>query len=188
MPINEGELLAACENFFESWFGPAICAPEAMERVEARRKKSKQEFSELLCRFVKVWQPERESGCQKCHEEMLRVKMCEHIAEGEEGWQQHRNLCPSTMAVAALRDEVERLEKLVYVPGLWKCAKCKCSVISTNLHVNASTDRMFSANNQPQICPNECGPMWRVTERDAGNELIDRMEALSKIEDGGSNG
>lgn len=34
-----------------------------------------------------------------------RVKACEHIAEGEEGWQLLRNLCPSAAAVATLRDE-----------------------------------------------------------------------------------
>lgn len=36
--------------------------------------------------------------------EMLRVKACEHIAEGDEGWERLRNECPSTMVVAALRD------------------------------------------------------------------------------------
>jgi hypothetical protein len=49
--------------------------------------------------------------CEKSTAEMLRVKMCEHIAEGEEGWNQPecRNVCPSTMAVAKLRDAFEML-------------------------------------------------------------------------------
>lgn len=48
---------------------------------------------------------------EKADVEMLRVKMCEHIAEGEEGWNkpENRNLCPSTMAVAELRDKYEAL-------------------------------------------------------------------------------
>ncbi len=46
---------------------------------------------------------------KKCDLEMERVKACEHIAEGEEGWEKVRNLCPSTMAVAALRDKYEAL-------------------------------------------------------------------------------
>lgn len=71
--------------------------------------------------------------------------------------------------------EIERLEKLVYVPGTWKCAKCGCTTICTNLHVNTGG---FSANNSPQQCPNKCGPMWRVTERDASNDLADRYVAL----------
>lgn len=74
------------------------------------------------------------------------------------------------------RGEIERLEKLVYVPGLWRCAKCKCETVCTNLHVQ---DGSFSANNEPQECPNNCGPMWRVTERDAGNRLIDRIPEIT---------
>lgn len=33
-----------------------------------------------------------------------RLKACEHIANGDEGWERLRNECPSTAAVAALRD------------------------------------------------------------------------------------
>jgi len=51
-------------------------------------------------------------SCTKCDAEMLRVKACEHIAEGEEGWQKLRNECPSTMAVAVLRDRFESCAKL----------------------------------------------------------------------------
>lgn len=41
--------------------------------------------------------------------EMLRVKACEHIAEGDKGWEALRNECPSSAAVAGLRDNYERL-------------------------------------------------------------------------------
>lgn len=71
--------------------------------------------------------------------------------------------------------EIKRLEKLVYVPGVLMCAKCKFQQVSINLHVNTG---QRSANNSPQQCPNGCGPLWRVTERDAGNEMVDRCEAL----------
>jgi len=70
-------------------------------------------------------------------------------------------------------ERIRELEQLVYVPGLWRCAKCECQVMSTNLH--AASGRI-SANNEPQACPNNCGPMWRVTERDAGNRLIDQAD------------
>lgn len=46
----------------------------------------------------------------KSDEEMLRVKACEHIAEGDEGWERLRDTCPSTAAVAALRDALTRAE------------------------------------------------------------------------------
>lgn len=54
------------------------------------------------------------TALRKCDEEMERVKACEHIAEGDmEGndWRVLRNICPSTMAVAALRDKYEALLK-----------------------------------------------------------------------------
>ena len=72
-----------------------------------------------------------------------------------------------------MRGEIERLERLVYVPGLWSCPKCKLKLISNTLHAGTG---LVSANNSPQQCANGCGPMWRVTERDAGNDLCDRAE------------
>jgi hypothetical protein len=46
----------------------------------------------------------------KSDAEMLRVKMCEHIAEGEEGWNtsKNRDICPSTAAVGFLRENYEK--------------------------------------------------------------------------------
>lgn len=35
-----------------------------------------------------------------------RLKACEHIADGDEGWEKLRELCPSTAAVARLRDRL----------------------------------------------------------------------------------
>jgi hypothetical protein len=67
-----------------------------------------------------------------------------------------------------LMAEVERLARLVYVPGLWRCAELH--LVSSTLHAHSGT---ISANNEPQQCANGCGPMWRVTERDAGNRAID---------------
>jgi hypothetical protein len=82
-------------------------------------------------------------------------------------WEYHGHIIPCP------RCELERVEKLVYVPGVLKCAKCSCVLVTTNLHVNTG---QVSANNDPQQCPNGCGPMWRRTERDAGNELCDRLD------------
>jgi len=82
-------------------------------------------------------------------------------------------------ALVSLRDEAEaradNAETLIYVTGLWRCAKCGCQTVSAFLH--ASTGRT-APNHAPQTCPNECGPMWRVTERDAGNRLADRYVEL----------
>jgi hypothetical protein len=77
--------------------------------------------------------------------------------------------------VEELRAEVARLEALVYVPGVWRCAKCKMYLISTTLNVANGTAK---ANTEPQKCPNGCGPLWRKTEREAGNELCDRLDVI----------
>jgi len=73
----------------------------------------------------------------------------------------------------AERKAREEAERLVYVPGVLKCAKCGCVLVTTIL--DASSGRV-AANNAPQECPNKCGPMWRRTERDAGNDLCGRLD------------
>jgi hypothetical protein len=68
--------------------------------------------------------------------------------------------------------ENARLARLVYVPGQWRCAKCKFTLIQANLNANDGT---VTARDQPgEKCRNCDSPLWRVTERDAGNEMIDR--------------
>ncbi len=49
----------------------------------------------------------------KSDAEMERVKACEHIADGDEGWERLRDLCPSTAAVARLREHTDALTALL---------------------------------------------------------------------------
>lgn len=72
------------------------------------------------------------------------------------------------------QEEVERLRALVYVPELTKCARCGLSLVSSTMSAHTGNIR---ADRSPQDCPNGCGPMWRITERDAGNDLCDRLDA-----------
>jgi hypothetical protein len=76
-------------------------------------------------------------------------------------------------ALEAERRAREEAECFKYVPGEWRCAKCKLSLIASNMNLSGS----ISANNAPQQCPNNCGPMWRVTERELrieAQQLFDR--------------
>lgn len=62
---------------------------------------------------------------EKSDKEMERVKACEHIAEGDmdgNNWRLLRNICPSTMAVAELRDKYEALFKRESIAP-WQAAK-----------------------------------------------------------------
>lgn len=45
-------------------------------------------------------------------EQVERLKACEHIADGDEGWETLENLCPSTAAVARLRRELIRMKEI----------------------------------------------------------------------------
>jgi hypothetical protein len=67
------------------------------------------------------------------------------------------------------------LDALAHVPGLWRCGKCELKLVASVLHAPTGT---IGANTKPQQCANGCGPMWRVTERQAGNGLVDAQEAL----------
>lgn len=82
------------------------------------------------------------------------------------GWREELSL------LAKKDTEIDRLGKLVFVPGRRDCAKCGFSQMSINLHVNHG---QVSANDKPIDCPNGCGPCWPVTERDAGNEAHERI-------------
>jgi hypothetical protein len=86
---------------------------------------------------------------------------------------------PSPLAaITEARAEIERLKSLVYVPGLWRCAKCNFSLVQANLNAKDGT---VTARDKPgDKCPNCDSPLWRVTERDAGNEMVDRAEELLK--------
>lgn len=72
-------------------------------------------------------------------------------------------------AASALRT----LDRLAHVPGLTKCSKCGFSLLSNNLHAETG---QVSARDEPSICPNDGSPMRRVTERQAGNDLLDRWD------------
>jgi len=74
--------------------------------------------------------------------------------------------------VADLEREVERLTNLVYVPGLWRCPKCKFNLVQGS--INAIDGTMTVRDEPGDRCPNCDVPLRRVTERDSGNDMVDR--------------
>lgn len=68
--------------------------------------------------------------------------------------------------------EIDELRKLVYVPGLWKCKKCGFTLVQRILR--ACDGAVGVRDEAGEHCPNDGSPLWRVSERDAGNELADR--------------
>lgn len=79
--------------------------------------------------------------------------------------------------IAELEARIADLERLVYVPGMWRCAKC--GFIGMHMVMRASDGAVgVKANDHTEACPNGCGPLWRVSERQAGNEMCDRAEEI----------
>lgn len=48
-----------------------------------------------------------------------------------------------------------------YVPNKLRCAKCNFEL--ERLTLNANTMAVGIGTNEPERCPNGCGPLWRVT-------------------------
>ncbi len=122
------------------------------------------------------WEIQSQNNSQRAREAEARAETAERQRDealAREGELEGHNKAHKA-AHLETQAEVDRLSKLVYVPGVWRCAKCKLVLVSTNMYAATGT---FSANNEPQQCSNGCGPMWRHTERDAGNELVDKLEA-----------
>ena len=65
----------------------------------------------LLVHHIATLQREAEEAAGAFDANVLRLKACECIAEGEEGWQTVRDACPSAAAVATLRDQFEALQR-----------------------------------------------------------------------------
>lgn len=78
-----------------------------------------------------------------------------------------------------MKKRIAELESQVFVPGQWRCAKCNFTVQKMTLDI--AGDRVGVSDkdkNEPEKCPNGCGPLWRVTERDAGNRAIEGYESI----------
>lgn len=77
-------------------------------------------------------------------------------------------------SAAQANAEVERLNGLVYVPGVWRCAKCDFRLIQSNL--NANTGNVTARDTSGDKCPNCNSPLWRLTERQERSEALDLVE------------
>lgn len=69
----------------------------------------------------------------------------------------------------AAEARVAELEKLVYVPGLWRCAKCNFILVQSNL--NAANGTVTARDDPGDTCPNCDANLWRVSERQERQEM-----------------
>lgn len=73
-----------------------------------------QEEVESLSLRLASAERERDEARASADAEMERVKACDHIACGDEGWEVLRNICVSTTSVSALRDELAETRRKLY--------------------------------------------------------------------------
>lgn len=80
---------------------------------------------------------------------------------------QHALLTGVAAALQALEARVAELEGErppgIYRPGVLRCAKCDCRLISSTLHVRSGT---ITPSYTTEHCPNDGAPMWRVSWED----------------------
>lgn len=63
--------------------------------------------------------------------------------------------------VEAGAKRIEAAERLVYVPGVWRCPKCNFRLVQSNLNANTGT---VTARDEPgDKCPNCASPLWRCS-------------------------
>lgn len=88
------------------------------------------------------------------------------------------------MSVESLRAEIARLEKLIYVPGHWRCAKCNFRLVQQTLYAGNGAIGPHDAPGEK--CPNCNGPLWRVSAMEDRNEAYktanDMFERAHKAE------
>jgi hypothetical protein len=94
-----------------------------------------------------------------------RLKACEHIADGDEGWEKLRNECPSTAAVARLRDALTDVRE----------ERERLRAVAINL--NAAVDAMW---NDPH---RRASNHWPKHERAISAAQQDLKAALSQAQD-----
>lgn len=74
--------------------------------------------------------------------------------------------------------EIARLRHAANVPGRMHCIKCKFTL--TRSILNAATGTVHQTpGNEPETCPNGCGPMWPVTWEQEARDCWAHIETLA---------
>ncbi len=77
------------------------------------------------------------------------------------------------LTIGTLEQEVSKLEKLVYQPGLARCPKCKFFIVVTNFYVRDGS--LGAGDARLELCPNDGTQMERVTYKSQVDELAVRL-------------
>jgi hypothetical protein len=81
---------------------------------------------------------------------------------------------PCNATIARLSAELADAKSKLYVPGRWRCPKCNFGL--SQFKLRASDGAIGVSDTPGEKCPNCDTPLWRVTEREAGDELAERCQ------------
>lgn len=85
-----------------------------------------------------------------------------------------RALEADAATIAKLSAELADAKSKLYVPGRWRCPKCNFGL--SQFKIRASDGAIGASDTPGEKCPNCDTPLWRVTEREAGDELGERAQ------------
>ena len=140
----------------------------------ADRNRLSRPLADYLSDVVCQWRAYAMSGYEAIEEAIRRLRTSENIYDHVSQRKAMAEINRLHSRLAAARARVAALEEQVYVPGLWRCAKCKFTLMQATLR--ASDGAVGSRDATGDKCPNCNTGLWRVTERDAGNDLVDRCD------------
>lgn len=137
-PVTDSALNAAREidrAFYE-------CIAGALGGTYVESAEAVQDNAAIITRHFAALSAERDAAIKLADDQMLLVKACESIAEGDEGWEKLRNECPSTMAVAALTERARKAEELLKASELTmsELAHLKSAEIAKTMNFEMSQD------------------------------------------------
>lgn len=85
------------------------------------------------------------------------------------------DVLPAMLAFAAAERAKEVDEQRIFIPGRWRCAKCNFSLSTMSLNMGDGTVTMKDVPGEK--CPNDGSPMWRVSYREAYEEMCNEANS-----------
>lgn len=141
---------------------------------------------EMLVAFAEgvVWSVEQKAAYTRLHASLASTRPISNeevrkddimIGEFIARWEEAADgVVMDADTAEALAREFKRMQALIYIPGVWCCAKCGFRLVQSNL--NAHDGSITACDDPGEKCPNDGSPLWRVTYRDDVAESYERWE------------
>lgn len=92
--------------------------------------------------------------------------------------EQSRTSATLERELAVATQEIARLRAASFVPGKMYCVKCVFTLERRTFYVLSGT-MVATPGNEPEACPNGCGPLWPVTREQEARDCWAHIEDLA---------